>query len=81
MWWNSIVCEGRLDFILAFKSRALKDKLKEWAKTSNGNLAMQKHFESIAKCEKIAWRQRSSGQSVETGVTTTPSFSTINKCP
>ncbi|WMV43213.1 hypothetical protein MTR67_036598 [Solanum verrucosum] len=42
MWWNSIVCEGRPDFILAFKLRALKDKLKEWAKTSNGNLAMQK---------------------------------------
>uniref|UniRef100_A0A0V0IXC5 Putative ovule protein n=1 Tax=Solanum chacoense TaxID=4108 RepID=A0A0V0IXC5_SOLCH len=91
MWWNSIVCEGRPDFILAFKLRALKDKLKEWAKTSNGNLAMQKQnilaklaeleeiqdqrvltevetlskaellvdFESIAKCEEIAWRQRS----------------------
>ncbi|KAG5594744.1 hypothetical protein H5410_035976 [Solanum commersonii] len=91
MWWNSIVCEGRSDFILAFKLRALKDKLKEWAKTSNGNLAMQKQnilaklaeleeiqdqrvltedetlskaellvdFESIAKCEEIAWRQRS----------------------
>lgn len=38
-WWSSIVCEGRPDFILAFKLKALKDKLREWSKTSQGNLA------------------------------------------
>ncbi|KAF3658095.1 hypothetical protein FXO37_14583 [Capsicum annuum] len=41
-WWKSFVCEGRPDYILAFKLKALKDKLREWSKTIQGNLAMQK---------------------------------------
>ncbi|KAG5595381.1 hypothetical protein H5410_036613 [Solanum commersonii] len=55
MWWDSIFCEGRPDFILAFKLRALKDKLKEWTKTSHGNLAMQKQsmLAKLAELEEI----------------------------
>nr|XP_016494332.1 PREDICTED: uncharacterized protein LOC107813564 [Nicotiana tabacum] len=41
-WWNSFACEGRPDFILAFKLKAFKVKLKEWSKTLQGNLALQK---------------------------------------
>lgn len=40
--WNSFNCEGRPDFILAFKLKALKAKLKEWSKTLQGNPEMQK---------------------------------------
>ncbi|WMV37865.1 hypothetical protein MTR67_031250 [Solanum verrucosum] len=55
MWWDSIFYEGRPDFILAFKLRALKDKLKEWTKTSYGNLAMQKQsmLAKLAELEEI----------------------------
>lgn len=54
-WWSSIVCEGRPDFILAFKLKALKDKLREWSKTSQGNLASQKQsvLNQIAELEEV----------------------------
>uniref|UniRef100_A0A0V0HAJ5 Putative ovule protein n=1 Tax=Solanum chacoense TaxID=4108 RepID=A0A0V0HAJ5_SOLCH len=39
-WWTSFDCEGRTDFILAFKLKALKIKLREWSKSAQGNLAL-----------------------------------------
>uniref|UniRef100_M1BT70 Endonuclease/exonuclease/phosphatase domain-containing protein n=1 Tax=Solanum tuberosum TaxID=4113 RepID=M1BT70_SOLTU len=41
-WWDSFNVRGRPDFILASKLRYLKDKLKEWSKTRQGNLGLQK---------------------------------------
>ncbi|XP_019242559.1 PREDICTED: uncharacterized protein LOC109222690, partial [Nicotiana attenuata] len=41
-WWNSFFYEGRPDFILVSKLQALKTKLKEWSRTLQGNLALQK---------------------------------------
>lgn len=54
-WWSSLVCEGRPDFILAFKLQALEDKLREWSRKSQGNLAFQKQnvLSQIAGLEEV----------------------------
>lgn len=54
-WWSSIVYEGRPDFILASKLKALKHKLRKWSKTSQGNLATQKQstLVKLAMLEEI----------------------------
>jgi len=41
-WWDSEIFVGRPDYILACKMKALKVKLKEWSKTIQGNLGLQK---------------------------------------
>lgn len=41
-WWDSFSCVGRSDYVLALKLKALKEKLKEWSKSIQGNLDMQK---------------------------------------
>ncbi|WMV51457.1 hypothetical protein MTR67_044842 [Solanum verrucosum] len=41
-WWDSEIFVGRPDDILACKMKALKVKLKEWSKTVQGNLGLQK---------------------------------------
>ncbi|WMV33408.1 hypothetical protein MTR67_026793 [Solanum verrucosum] len=41
-WWNSESYTRRPDYILVFKLKALKVKLKEWSITVQGNLGLQK---------------------------------------
>ncbi|XP_070017179.1 uncharacterized protein [Nicotiana sylvestris] len=41
-WWTSFEFSGRPDYILACKLKALKGKLKEWSRSSEGNLGLQK---------------------------------------
>ncbi|WMV07496.1 hypothetical protein MTR67_000881 [Solanum verrucosum] len=54
-WWRSFDCEGRLDFILAFKLKALKVKLREWSKSAQGNSALQKQniVNQLAEFEEV----------------------------
>nr|XP_009767855.1 PREDICTED: uncharacterized protein LOC104218933 [Nicotiana sylvestris]XP_016468821.1 PREDICTED: uncharacterized protein LOC107791296 [Nicotiana tabacum] len=54
-WWNSFSCEGSPDFILAFKLKTLKGKLKEWSRTLQGNLELQKTnvLNQLAQLEEI----------------------------
>ncbi|WMV15422.1 hypothetical protein MTR67_008807 [Solanum verrucosum] len=54
-WWRSFDCEGRPYFILAFKLKALKVKLREWSKSAQGNLALQKQniVNQLAEFEKV----------------------------
>lgn len=54
-WWKSFTCEGRPDYILAFKLKALKTKLKEWSKTMQGNLALRKAsvLNQLAELEEV----------------------------
>ena len=42
-WWDSFKYEGSSDYILMAKLKAVKVKLKEWSKTRQGNLGVQKH--------------------------------------
>ncbi|XP_019242211.1 PREDICTED: uncharacterized protein LOC109222297 [Nicotiana attenuata] len=42
VWWETFSCEGRPDYILALKLKALKGKLKEWSKLTQGNLNIQR---------------------------------------
>nr|XP_009781800.1 PREDICTED: uncharacterized protein LOC104230638 isoform X1 [Nicotiana sylvestris]XP_016465708.1 PREDICTED: uncharacterized protein LOC107788542 isoform X3 [Nicotiana tabacum] len=53
--WKSFICEGRPDYILAFKLKALKAKLKEWSKTMQGNLALRKAsvLNQLAELEEV----------------------------
>nr|XP_009608246.1 uncharacterized protein LOC104102270 [Nicotiana tomentosiformis] len=41
-WWTSFEFSGRPNFILACKMKSLKGKLKEWSRSSQGNLGLQK---------------------------------------
>ncbi|CAN4127918.1 unnamed protein product [Withania somnifera] len=41
-WWNSFKFEGRPDFILSCKMKALRSKLKEWSRSTQGNLGLQR---------------------------------------
>ena len=41
-WLESFVFTGKPDYILGYKLKALKGKLKEWSRTSLGNLGLQK---------------------------------------
>uniref|UniRef100_M1BXT6 Non-LTR retroelement reverse transcriptase n=1 Tax=Solanum tuberosum TaxID=4113 RepID=M1BXT6_SOLTU len=41
-WWNSFEFSGRPDYILASKLKALKEKLKEWSRSDQGSLKLQK---------------------------------------
>jgi len=54
-WWGSFHFQGKPDFILGAKLRALKEKLKEWSKTSQGNLKQQKQLvlNQLAEIERI----------------------------
>ncbi|WMV29767.1 hypothetical protein MTR67_023152 [Solanum verrucosum] len=47
--------QGKPDFVLVAKLRALKEKLKEWSKTSQGNLKQQKQLvlNQLAEIEMI----------------------------
>ncbi|KAG5568630.1 hypothetical protein H5410_064360 [Solanum commersonii] len=72
-WWKSFYFIGRSDYILTFKLKALKKKLKEWIykldEIPNQKLltedeitkrfSLSKEFEDIVRHEEIAWRQRS----------------------
>ncbi|XP_070041457.1 uncharacterized protein [Nicotiana tomentosiformis] len=35
-WWDSFSCAGRPDYVLTFKLKALKEKLKDWIKSIQG---------------------------------------------
>ncbi|XP_060178322.1 uncharacterized protein LOC132608294 [Lycium barbarum] len=54
-WWESFNYSGKPDFILVAKLKALKGKLKEWSKTTQGNLGMQKQvvLAQLAELEEI----------------------------
>ncbi|WMV18962.1 hypothetical protein MTR67_012347 [Solanum verrucosum] len=41
-WWDSEIFMGRPDYILACKLKSPKVKLKEWSRTAQGNLGLQK---------------------------------------
>lgn len=43
-WWNSFCFKGKPSFVLMAKLKALKDKIKEWSKSAQGNLATQKQL-------------------------------------
>lgn len=55
-WWNSFSYEGRPDYVLACKMKALKNKLKEWSKSEQGNLGSQRNtlLRNLAALETIA---------------------------
>lgn len=42
IWWTSFVIEGKPNYILAAKLKALKGKLKEWSSSTYVNLEMGK---------------------------------------
>ncbi|XP_049347879.1 uncharacterized protein LOC125812432 [Solanum verrucosum] len=42
IWWDSSIFRGKPDFILASKLKYMKGKLKEWRRTRQGNLGLQK---------------------------------------
>uniref|UniRef100_M1CD35 Uncharacterized protein n=1 Tax=Solanum tuberosum TaxID=4113 RepID=M1CD35_SOLTU len=54
-WWESFNYTGRPDYVLMAKLKALKGKLKEWRKTIQGNLKMQKAnvLKQLADLEEI----------------------------
>lgn len=54
-WWDSSTGRGRPDFILASKLKFLKGKLKEWSRTYQGNLGLQKQsiLRQLAELEKV----------------------------
>ncbi|WMV14758.1 hypothetical protein MTR67_008143 [Solanum verrucosum] len=54
-WWESSQFHGKPYFVLVAKLRALKAKLKEWSKTSQGNLSQQKQLalSQLAEFEMI----------------------------
>lgn len=41
-WWTSFEFSGKPNYILACKLKTLKGKLKEWSRSNQGNLGMQK---------------------------------------
>ncbi|KAH0720675.1 hypothetical protein KY284_005705 [Solanum tuberosum] len=53
--WDSFKYEGGPDYILTAKLKALKVKLKEWSKTRQGNLGVQKQnvLSQLEAIEKI----------------------------
>ncbi|KAM3251590.1 hypothetical protein P3L10_005660 [Capsicum annuum] len=55
IWWDSSTFRGRPDFILASKLKHLKEKLKEWSRTRQGNLGLQKQsiLNQLAELEGI----------------------------
>lgn len=54
-WWDSFDIQGSPDFILVAKLKALKNKLKDWRKTSQGNPGIQKQnvLAQLAELEEI----------------------------
>ncbi|KAG5589142.1 hypothetical protein H5410_039656, partial [Solanum commersonii] len=55
IWWDSSIFRGKPDFILASKLKYLKGKLKEWNRTRQGNLGLQKQsiLNQLADLERI----------------------------
>lgn len=49
--WDSFNYNGKTDYILVAKSKALKGKPKEWSKTIQGNLGIQKQTVLIQLAE------------------------------
>lgn len=43
-WWTSFIFEGRPDYILACKLKALKGRLKEWSQSNYGNVEIRKNL-------------------------------------
>lgn len=41
-WWNSFQIEGRPDYVLAYKLKGLKTKLKQWNANNYGSLKVKK---------------------------------------
>jgi len=54
-WWESFPSTGSPNFVLISKLRALKIKLKEWSKSTQGNLGTQKQLvlTQLADLEEI----------------------------
>ncbi|XP_070047419.1 uncharacterized protein [Nicotiana tomentosiformis] len=78
-WRNSFTCEGRLDLILVSKLKALKAKLKEWSKTLQGNLALQKTniLSQLAELEEIHDQRSLTGEEIFTKTSLTMEFEEI----
>ncbi|WMV08407.1 hypothetical protein MTR67_001792 [Solanum verrucosum] len=55
IWWDSSIFRGKPDFILASKLKYMKGKLKEWRRTRQGNLGLQKQsiLNQLADLERI----------------------------
>ncbi|KAG5616948.1 hypothetical protein H5410_016772 [Solanum commersonii] len=51
-WWESFPSTGSPDFVLVSKLRALKTKLKEWSKSTQGNLGIRKQL-ALAQLEDL----------------------------
>ncbi|WMV19032.1 hypothetical protein MTR67_012417 [Solanum verrucosum] len=53
--WENANFIGKSDYVLVAKLKALKEKLKEWSKTTQGNLGTQKQnvLKQLAELEKI----------------------------
>uniref|UniRef100_A0A0V0HLY3 Putative ovule protein n=1 Tax=Solanum chacoense TaxID=4108 RepID=A0A0V0HLY3_SOLCH len=56
VWWSSFDYQGRPDYVLASKLKALKHKLKEWSRSEQGNLGQQRKnvLEKLATLYNIA---------------------------
>ncbi|KAG5619805.1 hypothetical protein H5410_005023 [Solanum commersonii] len=56
VWWSSFDYQGRPDYVLASKLKALKHKLKEWSRSEQGNLGQQRKnvLEKLATLDNIA---------------------------
>lgn len=78
---DSLVCGGRPDHILAYKSKALKDKLKEWSRSIQGNLGLQKQNipNQLAELDEILDHRNLSEVKLDTKADLSMKFEEITK--
>lgn len=80
-WWNSFRFKGKPSFVLMAKLRALKEMLKEWSKTTQGNLATQKQLvlNPLAELEKMQEQRNLGTDEIASRVTLNMEFEDIAK--
>jgi len=76
LWWESHHCRGRPDYILADKLKYLEGKLKEWSRTSQGNLGLQKQniLSQLTELEVIQDQRQLSDDEIYLRTTLTVEF-------
>jgi len=80
-WWESFNYTGRPDYVLMAKLKALKGKLKEWRKTIQGNLKMQKAnvLKQLADLEEIQEQRALEEREIASRLALTMEFEDIAK--
>ncbi|WMV44404.1 hypothetical protein MTR67_037789 [Solanum verrucosum] len=80
-WWESFNYTGRPDYVLMAKLKALKGKLKEWRKTIQGNLKMQKAnvLKQLADLEEIQEHRALEEREIASRLALTMEFEDIAK--